>query len=433
MERSLRLNMYAGFFGMLWMCAPLGAPLPLLMQSVEASSLQLGILSAVWQAAMLAQIPAAFLAEHLARRKPMWAAVTISQRVLWAAPALLPVLLPLHRHLWPKVLIVCLGVANLLGNLGNASWSSWTADLVPPEIAGRFWATRQRVLSFGLILGTALYGWLLDRPTWRDSLTGFQWVFALCAFFGVTDIVIHCFVREPERTGPRFHLRFFPALRATLRIPGYLPLTLLMAVWTGAQALVGFTLAMPGFFSMVHLRENFGATYSQASLIFIGAALGAALFTGRLGPWMDRAGAVAVLHRLLLLAPASMTAWWLAAPGSLLLGGREWPTAVLWLSLASLAQGAFFTGTLLCQFRLTQACTVPEGRTVAMGLHWSVSGVGGALGAFLAGWLKDALPPGFLPSWLGHGYFFDLLVLLHLVVTWGVVLPLCRRLASVMR
>ena len=57
MERSLRLNIAAGFFGMFWICGPLGAPLPLLMQAVEATSTQLGVLSAAWQVAMLAQIP----------------------------------------------------------------------------------------------------------------------------------------------------------------------------------------------------------------------------------------------------------------------------------------------------------------------------------------------------------------------------------------
>ena len=67
-NRSLRFNIGAAFLGMLWLCVPIGAPLPLLMQVVEASSTQLGLLSASWQAAMLVQIPAALFSESLRRR-----------------------------------------------------------------------------------------------------------------------------------------------------------------------------------------------------------------------------------------------------------------------------------------------------------------------------------------------------------------------------
>jgi hypothetical protein len=220
----------------------------------------------------------------------------------------------------------------------------------------------------------------------------------------------------------------FERLRAPFRLRGFLTLTLLMAVWTAAQSLLGYTLAMPGFFSMVHLREKFGATYFQASLIFISAALGAGLFTRVLGPWIDRAGAAAVLRRLLLWAPLSMTAWWLAAPGDCTVGGQHWPVAVVWMSVAGLAQGAFLTGAFLSQFRLTQMCTREEGRTVAMAVHWSIAGFGGAAGAILGGWLKGILREGSGMPWLGNGDAFDVLVLLHIGIAWLLAYPLCRRL-----
>ena len=429
MERSLRLNIAAGFFGMFWICAPLGAPLPLLMQAVEASSTQLGVLSAAWQVAMLAQIPAAFLAEGLGRRKTMWAVVTAAHRVLWAAPAVLPWLFPEARGRLPVYLIAALGLSNLLANLGTASWTSWMADLVPAESAGRFWGVRQRVLSVGLVVATSLYGWMLDRPEWQGSLTGFQWVFALCSVCGIADILVHCFVDEPARKTPPVWGNVLERLRAPFRLRGFATLTLLMAVWTAAQSMLGYTLAMPGFFSMVHLRESFGASYFQASLIFITAAIGAGLFTGVLGPWMDRAGAAAVLRRLLVWAPVSMMAWWLASPGEWVVFGHHWPAAVVGMSVAALAQGAFLTGAFLCQFRLTQMCTQEAGRTVAMAVHWSIAGVGGAAGAVFGGWLKGAMNGGAGLPWPGHGYAFDALVLLHVAVAWLVALPLSGRLS----
>ena len=431
MNGSLRLNVVAGAFGMFWLCAPLGAPLPLLMQAVDASATQLGLLSAAWQLAMLAQIPASLVAETMDRRKPFWATTCIVHRILWATPALLPWLFPASPKLWPVVLIAALGLSNVLANAGTASWQSWMADLVPPESAGRFWSVRQLVLSFGLVGATALYGWMLDhasRGAVERPYSGFQQVFLLCAAMGVLDVVLHCFVEEPAHRRAVATKSLAERLIQPFQRRGFGLLTFAMAAWVGAQAVVGYTMALPGFFSMVHLREAFGANYLQASLVFISAALGAAFFTPWLGPWMDRAGAAKVLTRLVWLGPLSMAGWWLGAPGQAQWRGIVFPHAIVWISLAALLQGAIYTGAMLCQFRLTQVFTAPEGRTVAMAVHWSIVGLGGALGAVGAGCIKDALPSGPLGFLPGQWCAFDLLVLLHALIAWTVVWPLCRAL-----
>jgi MFS-type transporter involved in bile tolerance (Atg22 family) len=287
------------------------------MQAVNASSTQLGILSAAWQIAMLAQIPAAFIAESMTRRKPFWATVTTLHRILWASPALLPWLFPDNRELWPVFLIAALGLSNLLANSGTASWLSWMADLVPPESAGRFWALRQLVLSLSMIVCTALYGWLLDHYAATDTpFLGFQWVFALCSLFGIADIVVHCFVHEPEHRRTQERKTCRERFASPFRNRGFTVLTAAMAGWVGAQSALGYTMGVPGFFSMVHLREAFGASYSQASMVFISACVGAAIFTPWLGSWMDRAGSQNVLTRLVFLGPISMAAWWIAKPGT---------------------------------------------------------------------------------------------------------------------
>lgn len=428
MERSLRVNILAGFFGMFWLSVPLGVPLPLLMQELQASSTQLGALSASWQIAMLAQIPAALLAERLRRRKFFWASASVVHRILWAAPAAVPVLFPEMRERWPVAIIVALSASNLLANLGTASWQSWMADLVPEKSAGIFWGIRQRFLSLGLILATAGYGWILDKYSGAGVLAGFQWVFALCAFFGVCDILVHLGVREPLPARPEEGNSLMESIGGPFRRREFRMLTAAMAFWISAQSVLGYTLGMPGFFSMVHLKETFGASFSQASCVFLCNALGAVLFTPLLGRWMDRSGAVPVLLRLLALAPVSQMGWWLAPGGSLTLWGTVLPRAVLWMLPVSLIQGALMTGALLCQFRLTQMFTSARGRTVSMALHWSIAGIGGAAGSILAGVLQDqwhsgsAGREGLIPGWTA----FDALVLVQALLTWLGALPLLR-------
>lgn len=429
MERSLKVNIAAGFFGMFWLAVPLGFPLPLLMQAVEATSTQLGILSASWQIAMLAQIPAAFVAESLPRRKPLWAFTSIPHRILWAAPALVPMLFPDSRMRWPALIITALSLSNLLANLGTASWQSWMADLVPETSAGSFWGVRHRFLALGLILATAAFGWILDQHAHSQTLIGFQWVFAVCALMGVCDILVHLWVREPPPARPAQTRSVFERIRAPFHSKGFRILTASMVFWSAAQSVLGYTIGMPGFFSMVHVKQTFGATFSQASLIFLSNALGALLFTPRLGRWMDTRGADAVLLRLLALIPLSQMGWWFAPRGEVLIGGSLWPRAILWMIPVSLVQGALLSGALLCQLRLTQRSTSPEGRTVSMAFHWSLTGCGGALGALGAGALQDAWPglcdvlaPGLSARWTA----FDMLVCMHALLTWFGALPLAR-------
>ena len=75
------VNMVAGFLGTFWIGAAYGTPLPLFLQAVQASGLQLGLMGAVRQLALLAQLPGAFFVERLERRKTFWAVLVIAHRL----------------------------------------------------------------------------------------------------------------------------------------------------------------------------------------------------------------------------------------------------------------------------------------------------------------------------------------------------------------
>ena len=74
------VNMVAGFLGTFWIGAAYGTPLPLFLQAVQASGLQLGLMGAVRQLALLAQLPGAFFVERQERRKTFWAVLVIAHR-----------------------------------------------------------------------------------------------------------------------------------------------------------------------------------------------------------------------------------------------------------------------------------------------------------------------------------------------------------------
>src|SRR6187402_1962050 len=108
---SMRKNIIAGACGSVWLVATYGLPLPLFMDVIHASGFQLGLMGAVRQAAMFAQLPSAFFVERLDRRRPYWATVALIHRALWLVPALLPIVWPGGGAYWVVVLIIALGVS----------------------------------------------------------------------------------------------------------------------------------------------------------------------------------------------------------------------------------------------------------------------------------------------------------------------------------
>lgn len=425
------LNIGAGAFGMFWMGAAYGTPLPLFLQAVQATGFQLGLMGAVRLLALVAQLPAAFFVERLERRKPFWAVVEIAHRLLWLVPALLPWVWPQGMAWWPVVLILVLGLSEILGQAGTAPWLSWMADLLPAERAGRFWGVRSRLLAVCMVAAALLFGWMMDR--WNQAphaLLGFSLVFAVAAVFGVADIVVHLGVAEPAPTRSAPGVSIWRRLAAPLRDRDFRRLTLAMGAWAAALALPGYAGGTPGFFNVIYLQENFGASYLQASWLILASALGTMIWAPEIGHRIDRFGARAVALFLMAVGPVFTLAWLFVSPARwhLPLAGTV-PQPVVLMCAASLVIGGFYGGVQLCQLRLTQAFTGSAGRTVAMAVHWSSVGVIGAGGALAGGWIKDHFPRAWggvlLPGGAPFSYF-QIIILLHLVIAWGIALPLLR-------
>jgi hypothetical protein len=433
--RSMRCNIMAGSFGMFWLAAAYGFPLPLFMQALRATGFQLGVMGAIRQFAMFAQLPSAYLVEGLSRRKYFWAVVAILHRSLWCLPALLPVVWPEGTASWPVLVIIAAGLSDVLGQASTAPWLSWMADLLPPERAGRFWGIRHRVLAFFLLFATFLYGWLLDaenRPA--HPLLGFTFVFACAGILGSMDIVIHFGVLEPRPTPIKRGQSLWRRLATPLRHRQFRRLTLAMGAWNAAMALTGYSNGIPGFFNVIYLQEDFGASYSQASWLILASAGGAMLWTPRIGHAIDRFGARSIAAWLMALGPCFTLAWFFVSPTHVRLPLAGWiPQPVILMSSLSLVIGGFYAGVYLCQLRLIQALTPHAGRTLAIAVHWASVGAIGSFGALLGGWIKDHFPPAWTPLVLpggAHYSYFQLLVLLQTLIAWAAALPLLLRLAK---
>ena len=433
-RRGLRLNIVAGSMGVTWAATVLGIPLVMMLESLGASGVQIGLASTIQQLATLVQVPASLLAEQFHGRKRFWAVTALTHRLLWFVPALLLLAWPGRPSLVTHLVLLVLALSSVLSQAATPSWYSWMADLVPQQASARFWSRRQSWTMVAYLGATIAVGWLLDVfPDPREpggSMYGFMIVFLVGATFGTADILTHMAVPEPLATPSPAGIPVWERLVAPLRIPDFRWLTLTMGAWSFAVGLIAS-------FGLIYLRREFGLSYVQLSAISIAASIGAILAGFQTGYVIDRLGARAYTAVLFLIGPLTGLIWFFIDHTMLTfslpwLGRFDVPQVVVLQVLTSLAAGALFSSIGLCQLRLLTALAPSQGRTTAMAVHWTLIGAMSALGPLIGGAVVDWLqlhPLGWtLPNGVAFG-FMQVLMPLFMLFVWLVCVPLTLKIS----
>ncbi len=429
LDRAMQINIVAGSLGMMWLAMTLAMPLTMFMEAIGASGVLIGLITTVRLVGMAVQVPAALVSERFVSRKKFWAPLVIIHRCLWFVIAGLALIWTPEKLWLPLAVVAMVGLSDLLGNAGAASWFSWMADLVPGRRSGRFWGRRQSIITAFSLFGMALAGYLLDltrNPHAGTATTrGFGLVFGLAAALGVADIVVHLWVKEPRPAAAQRHLPVLQRVLAPLKERDFLRLTLALAAWNFGAALITT-------FSVVVLKRDFHATYSQLAWITIAASLGSVATSSVFGALVDKLGATLFCAFLLLVAPLTTGVWFFMTDASIAM-------RVPWLGEIHVTQGillqyvaGFFTGSVfsaigITQMRLIALLSNSTGRTTAMAMHWSMIGLLAAIGPVAGGAVMDWFakhPVHYVFPGGTHFSFFHLLVLIFAGTVWCVALPL---------
>lgn len=386
LRRNLTLSVCASSIGMGWVAAALGVPITMLLLHLGATGVQIGLVVAVQQLAVVAQFPASLFAERLHRRRAFWGVFALVHRLLWFAPCILLLVPGLSNPAKVWTLIGAVGLSAFIAHISSVVWFSWMADLVPKRISGRFWGTRQSVTMATFVVFCWLAGRLLDHYSGERANLGFILTFAIAAVLGMADILIHLAVAEPphERT-----LDDTPVLKRLNRAwsnPDFRWLTLAMGLWM-------FTLGLVGSFGVVYLRQDFHATYTQLAWLAMAGPVGALVAGWPLGLMIDRVGARTVGSLMMVLGPVvGATCWLFVTPGEVTLplrGGIDVPRFMAVLLPTNLVCGGLYSAVGLCQVHLVNTLTGRQGRMLLLGTYWSVSGLMASAGPVVGGWVMD--------------------------------------------
>jgi len=432
-QRGMRINVLAGSSGMIWAAVALGMPLTMLLDSMKASGVLIGLATTVQQLSMLVQVPAALVSEWLSTRKPFWFVTAFLHRVIWLVVPFLPYAMAGRPETMASALVIVVALSSILAQASAATWWSWITDLVPDRLRNRFWSVRQGIVFTAYLVAMGVAGYALDlfptpgRP--GGTFLGFAIIFGAAAVLGCADIIIHMGVPEPRPTVLRHRHNILQRIVAPLRHHDFRALTLAMGFWSLSVGLVG-----P--FGMLFLKREFGISYTGISATVISSTLGVILASMMWGYVMDRLGARNFAVIMLLLAPLCGVAWFVVNPSVVtvplpFLPGWKVSQALLVLTGSSFLAGALYSGVGLAQVSLIGSVVPREGRTMAMAVHFSVIGLMAAGGPILGGMVVDHIPEwGWnwrMPTGTRYG-FIHALVTLHAATAWILAAPVMARI-----
>ncbi len=411
--RGLWLSVLAGAFGGAFYQLTIGVIFVGFALALGASNRQIGFLTSTMALGSLAQLFGSYLIQRTGRRRRLFLTSFLISRSLWVLIILVPLVIPEELANWriPMVFAILL-VSNVLHALGANAWMSWMGDLIPQDIRGRFFGTRQAATSAtgmatGLLAARYMDWWETGVVAGsREHFLGFATLFGAAVLLGVLDVLLYRFIPHPEVHREAGSLSFARRLRGVLGNRRFRRLIFLFAWWNLATGI-----AVP-FFN-VYLREDLRLAYTTITWFgIIGGVvyITTSYFWGRV---IHLVGNRLILALSFLIASLGPLLYIFTSPE------RTWPVLV-----AFVVGSAGWAAIFMISMNMSIALSPRKERSVYLACFAATTGVlsagAYALGGQIAHWLE---PVSF--SLLGFPVaHLQVLFLISAVLRASCVLPL---------
>jgi len=271
--------------------------------ALGATSAQVGLMSSFSSlASALLLLPGAILVERFGHRKEFTMALGGGvARLAILIMALLPLFTKGTVIIW--VAIALSVTRDSFGNFSFPAWVSVTADIVPMEGRGRFFASRNFIMGLKGMLAILLVGELI---TLTSIPLGYQIALGLAFILGMASTFSFGHIRDPHGISSPDQAAGSYAPRAILRElqghPGFLAMSLVMAFWN-------FSLNIAGPFFNVFMVDNLRFSASMVGITSIVSTVAGLLIQRRSGHLSDRWGPRKVQLISMFLIPFAPFAW----------------------------------------------------------------------------------------------------------------------------
>jgi MFS family permease len=333
----------------------------------------IGLLASMPFMVTVFQLPASYSILRTGRRKVIACRAAAAARVIWIAIVVVALLSFTSRLDVVGIILGLIFLSYTFVSISYVSWLSWMSDLVPEDIRGSFFGTRNMICGAAGMIVLVVFGRLLDSLNgyvWGALPVGFGITFISAAFFGIFSLYFLNQISEPDN-GSKFETphSFVESLSVPFAEPNFRRFLLFTLVWS-----FSVYLASP-FFTLYYLRD-LHLSYSFVAVLGMISALADLIGMQVWGRISDRVKNKAVIQFAGRVAIFLPLAWVLARPRSVVI-----PV------ILHVVGGGFWAGINLCMNNLLLSISPKQKRASFFSLYNIMGGIGAATAPILAGLL----------------------------------------------
>lgn len=315
-----------------------------------------------------ALIPGARFSEWWGRRKQLvvWSA-GVGGRLTLLALALVPFVFDGQAAIYALMLVF--GLRTFFLNFSNPAWTSFTAQLVPARLRGRYFSSRNFAIGVVTFVTVPLVGFLIQM---FGSPQGYQVAFGLSFVAGIIGLGYFMAIPEPEGATARAAGR--PSgdiLREMLANQPFVVFTVVALVWN-----LSLQIAAPFFnvFLVKELGADSGIIGVTSAVNSVSALIGQRWWGRRYA----RLGDMGIFRMTGLIIPVLPLFWVvIQAP---------WQVSII-----NTIGGFVWAGYTLAQFNLLLSLTPEQGRERYVAFYQTAVFLSAFVGPLIGAALSDAL------------------------------------------
>jgi MFS family permease len=328
----------------------------------------IGLMMAIPFIVTLFQLPGSYyICRNGGRKRIALRAATIA-RLMWL-PILAIGFWPLEPNVLRQLIVVILFLAmQSFTSVSYIAWMSWTSDLVPDEIRGAFFGTRNMLCGAAGIAAVLIFGNLLDIFTagFGQSPLIFAVPFGCAVVFGLVSS--YYLKRMADIPAPAFNGKsFWQELAGPFRDGNFRGYLLFTGCWN-------FSVHMAAPFFALYFLRDLKYSYGFVALLTTIAALAdifAVKFWGAISDHIKNKAVIQVAGWGVVFLPAL---WVLVRPEDLL-----WPMMIQILS------GGFWAGVGLCNNNLLLRISPRQDRVWFLSANSITAGLAAAMAPIVGG------------------------------------------------
>ena len=330
----------------------------------------IGLMAAIPYAATLFQLPVSIMVTRTGRRKGITIFNAACGRLTWLL-ILAVALLPLGSATVKITLVLILiFLSHAFVSTSYVAWFSWTSDLVPDRLLGRFFGTRNMINGIAGMVTIVGFGYLLDyltRSAPNGQIRGFSLIFVSAVLCGMVSLGFLQRVTDPLKPETKDSPARLTNFRHPFRRKNFKSLLTYSILWN-----FSVYFASP-FFTLYFLRD-LGFSYAFTATMGMISALADLTAMHLWGNISDRVRNKAVIQACSWITVFLPFLWTFVRPDHLVL-----PV------LLHVLGGAFWAGIHLCTNNLVLRITPRKERTICISLHNIIAGVGATMAPIAAG------------------------------------------------